>query len=37
LGQHSIECLRELGVEEKVNAKLLSDGDLIQVGNSCVY
>ena len=36
LGQHSIECLRELGVEEKVIAKLLSDGDLIQAGNSCV-
>jgi len=30
LGQHSIECLRELGVEEKVIVKLLSDGDLIQ-------
>jgi crotonobetainyl-CoA:carnitine CoA-transferase CaiB-like acyl-CoA transferase len=36
LGQHSIECLRELGVEEKVIAKLLSDGDLIQAGNSWV-
>jgi crotonobetainyl-CoA:carnitine CoA-transferase CaiB-like acyl-CoA transferase len=36
LGQHSIECLRELGVEEKVIAKLLSDGDLIQADNSCV-
>jgi crotonobetainyl-CoA:carnitine CoA-transferase CaiB-like acyl-CoA transferase len=36
LGQHSIECLRELGVEEKVIAKLLSDGDLIQAGNPCV-
>ena len=36
LGQHSIECLRELGVEEKIIARLLSDGDLIQAGNSCV-
>jgi crotonobetainyl-CoA:carnitine CoA-transferase CaiB-like acyl-CoA transferase len=36
LGQHSIECLRELGVEETVIAKLLSDGDLIQADNSCV-
>jgi formyl-CoA transferase len=36
LGQHSIECLRELGVEETVIAKLLSDGDLIQAGNSWV-
>jgi crotonobetainyl-CoA:carnitine CoA-transferase CaiB-like acyl-CoA transferase len=36
LGQHSIECLRELGVEEEVIAKLLSDGDLIQAGNPCV-
>ena len=36
LGQHSIECLRDLGVEEKVIAKLLSDGDLIQADNSCI-
>ena len=35
LGQHSIECLRELGVEEQVIAKLLSDGDLIQADSSC--
>src|SRR6201982_1882175 len=34
LGQHSIECLRELGVEEKGIAKLLVDGDLMQGGNS---
>jgi crotonobetainyl-CoA:carnitine CoA-transferase CaiB-like acyl-CoA transferase len=33
LGQHSIECLRELGVEETVIAKLLSEGDLIQADN----
>jgi len=36
LGQHSIECLREFGVEERVIVKLLSDGDLIQAGNSRV-
>jgi formyl-CoA transferase len=36
LGQHSIECLRELGVEETVIAQLLSDGDLIQADNAHV-
>jgi crotonobetainyl-CoA:carnitine CoA-transferase CaiB-like acyl-CoA transferase len=36
LGQHSIECLRDLGVGENIIDKLLSNGDLIQADSPCV-